>query len=303
MKEFDKELQVKLESYVQEGPEQKISASGLAEAAGINKTYLSNYRNSKLPCNIEDVEMKLKEYFRNMEEASRIHKVGEYVETSVSKSVYQTIRLCHLQGGLAVEAGDAGIGKTMAAKKYTEDYSSALYICVNVCTNSVAAILKEFARVLHIPANGRKDDLWVRINEVLKSGKRVLIVDESQHLPIKSVELLRAFTDQNPNLGICFIGNHQSIFNNGLPEYAQITSRTKIRRDRHASDIQLDDIKLLFPNMDEKSIKFLYQFSQTNQGLRGTLNVYQTALNGKNMSYEGLVTAAKTTNSERGINK
>lgn len=301
MKEFNKELQAKLESYVQEGPEQKISASKLAEAIDVSKAYLSNYRNSKLPCNIEDVERKLKEYFRNMEEASEIHKVGEYVKTSVSEGIYQTIHLCHVRGGLAVEAGDAGIGKTMAAKKYAETHPSALYICVNVCTNSVAAILKEFARVLHIPANGRKDDLWVRINEVLKNGKRVLIVDESQHLPIKSVELLRAFTDQNPNFGICFIGNHQSVFNNGLPEYAQITSRTKIRKSRHAADIQLSDIRLLFPNMDEKSVKFLYQLSQTKQGLRGTMDVYQYALDNKDTSYSGLIAAAKDAKSAGGF--
>ena len=245
----------------------------------------------------------MKEYFFNVEESEKSHDIGEYIETSVSKGVYHTIRLCHVRGGLAIEAGDAGIGKTMAAKKYAEDYSSAIYICINVCTNSVAAVLKEIAKSLHISTSGRKDDLWVRINEVLKNGKRVLIIDESQHLPIKTVELLRAFTNQNTNLGVCFIGNRQSIFNNGLPEYAQIASRTKMRQTRSVADIKAEDIKLLFPELDEKSVKFLYKLSQTQQGLRGTFTVYETALHGKNTTYDGLVNALQLINTVGGFSE
>ena len=298
MKEFDKDLQAKVENHLKTTG---MSANDLGRAIELSGSTISQYRNSTYIGDVAKIEKKLKDYFCNIEESKRLRKTGGYVETSISKGVYETIRLCHVQGGLAVEAGDAGIGKTMAAKKYAEDYPSATYICINVCTNSVAAVLKEIARNLHVSAAGRKDDLWVRINEVLKNGKRVLIVDESQHLPIKTVELLRAFADQNTNLGVCFIGNHQSIFNNGLPEYAQITSRTKIRKSRSVADVKPEDIKMLFPSLDEKSVKLLYQFSQTRQGLRGTVNIYQFALNGENTSYEGLAAAAKKINADGGI--
>ncbi len=300
MKEFDKDLQAKVENHLKTTG---MSANDFGKAVGYSSTTISHYRSSIYKGDVAEIERKIRDYFANIEEAEKARHTVEYVETGVSKGVYNTIRLCHSRGGLAVEVGDAGIGKTMAAQKYVEAHPSAIYICINVCTNSVAAVLKEIARNLHVPATGRKEDLWVRINEVLKNGKRVLIVDESQHLPIKTVELLRAFSDQNKNLGICFIGNHQSIFNNGLPEYAQITSRTKMRNSRSIADIKLEDIKLIFPDLDEKSAKFLYQLSQTSQGLRGAFTVYETAMKAKNITYDVLVDAVQLTHAVGGLNE
>ncbi len=292
LKEFDKQLQEKLEDYLSGG----ISQNKAAAAIGVSATMLSQYRSGKYTGDVEQLEAKLREFFGNKEAAGAVSRAVTYAETSVSKGVYQTIRICHLRGGLAVEAGDAGIGKTMAAKKYVEDYpNSAVYIAVNPCNASVSAFLKAFAKVLHLDYSGRKDDMWERINSTLIGSPRVLILDESQHLPIKTIETIRSFSDGNKDLGIVLIGNLNSLCNNGKPGYAQIRNRTKLTGIRHTSNITKEDVRLLFPAADSKAINFLHKITQTEQGVRGAVNLYNNAADNGNVSYEGLQAMAKET--------
>lgn len=289
---YNQGLQAKLEVYINEVGSQNKAASAL----GVSSSVISQYRQSKYTGDIDAFESRLIEFFANKEEAKSLYKVGDYAPTTVSKGVYQTIRICHLKGGLAVEAGDAGIGKTMAAKKYTEDFpNSSIYIAINPCTSNTTAFLKAFARALHIEVSGRKDDMWTRINETLKGSKKVLIVDESQHLPIKTIETIRSFSDNNKDFGICLIGNLESLCNNGKAGYAQIRNRTKLSNTRHTSNITVGDIELLFPELDKKAIGFMHKITQTEQGVRGACNLYSNAADNNNISYEGLLAMAKAT--------
>lgn len=289
-KEYDSQLREKLEDFIRSVTSQNKAAA----AIGVSATMLSQYRAGKYTGDVEQLESKLREFFENTEAAKKISRAAVYAETSVSKGVYQTIRLCHLRGGLAVEAGDAGIGKTMAAKKYVEDYpNSALYIAVNPCTSGISAFLKAFARALHIDQSGRKYDLWERINSTLLGSKRVLIIDESQHLPVKTIETIRSFCDQNKDFGVAMIGNINSLCNNNKPGYEQIRSRTKLTSTRHTSNITRDDVKLLFPDAENKAVDFLHKITQTEQGVRGAVNLYNNAADNGNVTYEGLLAMAK----------
>ena len=291
-KEYDGQLQNKLEDYLNSG----ISQNKAAASIGVSATMISQYRSGKYNGDIGVLEARLREFFDNREAAKAVNRAIPYAETSVSKGVYQTIRLCHLRGGLAVEAGDAGIGKTMAAQKYVEDYpNSAVYIAVNPCTSGVTAFLKAFAKALHIDVSGRKDDMWERINTTLLGSKRVLIIDESQHLSIKTIETVRSFSDQNKDFGVVMIGNLNSLCNNGKPGYAQIRNRTKLTSTRHTSNITKSDVRLLFPEAEDKAIDFLHKITQTEQGVRGACNLYSNAADNDNISYEGLVAMAKAT--------
>lgn len=292
MKEYDRELQRKLTDYLTSG----ISQNKAAAAVGVSATMLSQYRSGKYTGDIIMLEAKLREFFDNNEAAKSVYRAVTYAETSVSMGVYKTIRICHLKGGLAVEAGDAGIGKTMAAKKYTEDYpNSAVYIAINPCNSGVTAFLKALAKALHIDVSGRKDDMWERINNTLIGSKKVLIIDESQHLSIKTIETVRSFTDCNKDLGVVMIGNLNSLCNNGKPGYAQIRNRTKLTSTRHTSNITKADVRLLFPDAEGKAIDFLHKITQTEQGVRGAVNLYNNAADNENISYEGLLAMAKAT--------
>jgi DNA transposition AAA+ family ATPase len=250
---------------------------------------------------LEKFETMLTEAFDNKVAAENLKSTGyngEYKPTSISQGVYETIRLCHLKGGLAIECGDAGIGKTMACKEYASNYpSTAIYVTVNPCLVTLNAFLKLLCRVQKIAANGRKDEMWMRLSDSFAGERKVIIIDEAQHLPIKTIEAIRAFFDSNPLLGICLVGNIETVTNTGRSKeaFAQIRNRTKLTEIRHTASITANDIALLFPAVaeDEKAKQFLLGIARSEQGIRGAVNVFSNSVDNGNITYNGLLAMAK----------
>lgn len=290
-------LQQKLRDFLNECGSQNKAAQALGKSTAAISTYLNDCYKG----NLENFESFLEETFSNKTAAESLKSArleNTYKPTSISEGVYETIRLCHLKGGLAIECGDAGIGKTMACKKYAEDYpDTAIYVTVNPCLVTLSAFLKMLCRVQKITANGRKDEMWMRLSESFGGERKVLIIDEAQHLPIKTIEAIRAFFDSNPSLGICLVGNIETVTNTGKSKeaFAQIRNRTKLTEIRHTSSIQSSDISLIFPVIaaDEKATKLILGIARSEQGLRGAGNVVSNSLDNGNISYEGLYAMAK----------
>jgi hypothetical protein len=290
-------LQEKLRAYIKECGSQRLAAKAIGKSDGLLSAYLSNsYKGD-----VEKFETLLTELFENKSAAESLKSAGVsvgYKPTSISEGVYETIRLCHLKGGLAIECGDAGIGKTMACQKYAEDYpESAIYVTVNPCLVTLNAFLKTLCRAQKITASGRKDEMWMRLSESFSGERKVLIIDEAQHLPIKTIEAIRAFFDTNPSLGICLVGNIETVTNTGKSKeaFAQIRNRTKLTEVRHTSAIQSKDIALLFPAIsdDEKAKMFILGIARSEQGLRGAGNVFSNSVDNGNITYDGLLAMAK----------
>lgn len=295
---YNADLQRKLREYIAELGSQNRAA----QAIGKSTAAISTYLNSAYKGNIENFENHLIEVFKNKEAAESLRSStvsGKYKPTSISESVYETIRLCHLKGGLAIDCGDAGIGKTMACKKYTEDYpTSAIYVSVNPCLVTLSAFLKLLCRTIKISvSNCRKDEMWLRLSEQFAGERKVLIIDEAQHLPIKTIEAIRAFFDCNPKLGICLVGNIETFTNTGKSKeaFAQIRNRTKFTEIRHTSDVKANDIRILFPAVaeDEKAVNFLLGIARSEQCIRGAENLFSYAVDNGNVTYAGLVAIAK----------
>lgn len=295
--EPNKELQQQLRDYINSVGSQSKAASNL----GWSTAALSTYLNGKYKGNLDNFERSLQESFGNKSAAEQLKsaEVSDiYKPTSISESVYETIRLCHLKGGLAIECGDAGIGKTMACRKYAEQYpTTAIYVTVNPCLVTLSAFLKLLCRVMKIQASGRKDEMWFRLADSFSGERKVLIIDEAQHLPIKTIEAIRAFFDNNPMLGICLVGNIETVTNTGKSKeaFAQIRNRTKLTQVRHTSAIKSKDIVMLFPAIasDEKAVQLIVSIARSEQGIRGAMNVFSNAVDNENITYEGLFAMAK----------
>lgn len=291
-----------LKNYVDECRSQAEAARRI----GLSEATISTYLKGTYKGNVEKIESKFAEMLSNVAAAKNLRSsltVG-YVPTSISNAVYKTIRLCHLKGGLAIECGDAGIGKTMAAKKYAEDYpSSSIYISVNPCVSSVAAFLKLLCIKLNVQT-GRKDDMWLRLCERLSGERKVLIIDEAQHLPIKTLEAIRAFFDTYPEIGVCLVGNIETYTNTGRSKeaFAQIKNRTKLTEVRHTNQITKQDIELLFAPLQGKTqeVNFMLSVAKSEQGIRGAQNIYSNAVDNNNITYAGLIEIAKRMHILRG---
>ena len=289
-------LREKLREYIESCGSQRIAADNIGYSTATISTYLKGTYSG----DVDKLEKRLAEIFANLEAEKEVCNTlasGGYVATSISQSVYNTIRLCHLKGGIAIECGDAGIGKTMACKKYKEDYpNTAIYIMVNPCISSVTGLLKYICLQLNLQT-GRKDDMWLRIANRLKGERKVLILDEAQHLPVKTIETVRSFFDAYPEIGVCMVGNEDTYTNlhSGRAAFAQIISRTKMKTIRHTSEILPQDIELLYPALSgkKKEIELMLKIAQSEQGIRGTQNLYSNAIDNQDISYAGLIAMAK----------
>lgn len=97
------------------------SQAELARRLGMtNSSTLSRWLNSSYSGDVEKVERSIEEYFRVQSEADKAAEkaapyrpAGDYVPTSISEDVCQSIKYCQLHRCVTVLHGDAGVGKTI----------------------------------------------------------------------------------------------------------------------------------------------------------------------------------------------
>ncbi len=283
--------------------EQNLSQNELCKRLGVSSAALSQIRNGKYNANPQKIFDILANYFGVKEKAKLTYTEVDYAPTSISSQIYDIIGVCQVKGGLAVAAGDAGIGKTKAAQKFVADNpTNSILITVNPCLTSVKSLLKVLADRIGASPERSKDELWRAIVRKLSDGT-VLIFDEAQHLTLKDIEVLRSFSDYfndiGQTLGICFVGNIDTVARLGSKkaEFAQISNRTKQRKVYTKSQIQREDIVKLFPILAEeqrdKEIDLLHRIAQTPQALRGAINLFSNAYDNEDYSYNGLIAMAK----------
>lgn len=282
------------------------SQNKACELVGISAAVMTPLKKGTYNGSVTTQFDKLASYFKVKDAASAMpaarHTVAEYVPTSTSKQVYEVIRNCQLHGGLAVACGDAGIGKTKAAKQFVRDYpNDAIYIALNPCFKGMNSLLKLLCSKLNVMSDSTIDTMWLGLVQKLRDGQ-VLIFDEAQHLTIKTIEALRSISDYfaelGQTLGIVFVGNTETatIFGGKKrAEFAQIANRTRQRKVYSTAGITKGDMELLFPDLAGKDMEldFLLGIAHSSQAIRGAVNLYTNALDNEDTSYEGLVAMAK----------
>ncbi|MDE5772379.1 MAG: AAA family ATPase [Ruminococcus sp.] len=282
--------------------EKNLSQNAVGQLIGVSGTALSQIRNGKYNANPQKIFDVLEQYFGVKEKAKLTYSEVGYAPTTISEQIYDIISVCQVKGGLAVACGDAGIGKTKAAQKFVADNpSNSFLITINPCLTNVKSLLKTIVDRIGAGQEKSVNELWFSIANKLSDGA-ILIFDEAQHLTVKTIEVLRSFSDyfndKGQTLGICFIGNVETITRMGgkKAEFAQIANRTKQRKIYRNTEIQRDDICKLFPILEAENmnaeIDYLLRIARTPQALRGAINLFSNAYDNENYTYAGLVAMA-----------
>lgn len=310
-KEYNGALQDKLRAYLTDNAMSLAKASPLI---GLSKTTISQYLNSKYDNgDVTETECKLGEFFRlqsekaaSAEKAMPYQYVQGYVPTKVSESAYKLIRYCQLKKGITIIAGDAGIGKSMAAGKFLQDNpNSAVYVEVSPTSSTIRGFLQLLAHELKIAENQSSRMLSAQIKEKLVSSGKVLIVDEAQHMKYLTLEEIRTWSDAGvngrPSIGLVLMGNHEVYDRMGGRQQAQFAQQfTRNRMSGHyraIQDVTREDINLLFPYLVEKrmerELKYLLSIAQSVHGIRRACYVYEEASENEDVSYQGLLLMAQ----------
>lgn len=306
-KRYNKELQERTRAYVEAG----TSQAELSRRLGMNNSSsLSRWLNSSYNGDVEKIEKALEEYFRAQEAAEEIAEKAapyrpdvDYVPTSISEDVFQSIRYCQLHRCVTVLHGDAGVGKTKGAEKFLrENPSSTVYISMTPSTASLNGVCRALAKALKIGGKHNRMDMMEEVRTRLAGTNKVVIVDEAQHLKLPAIEELRSLSDPDivtgtPGNGVCLIGNsevYDRIRGKAQAEFAQIFTRVKMPRQYRSSRITKEDVRSLFPAVsDEKELAVLLGVARSVYSIRTAQDIYMKAVELNDTSCEGLRRVAK----------
>lgn len=202
------------------------STAFVANATGLAKSTISMWLNGNYNGKNDKITDAMNNFIQREKERS-VENDLPFVDISIVKYVFEIGRLCHTQGKIGVCVGRAGLGKTVAVKKYTKDFQDSILI-ESDSGYTAKSLLKEIHRRLGLSGKGSVYDLMDEVVRKLNQSGRLLIVDEAENLPYRALEITRRIHDKT-GVGVLLIG--RSILLENLKgynnQYDQLYSRVK----------------------------------------------------------------------------
>lgn len=262
-----------LKEYIKNG---KKTQSAVAAELGVSSGLVSSFLSGKYKAP-EAVIPKVLELSKLHEKKAIAPKAPAFAETTVSRTVINAIEYARLRGTVAVVYGDAGVGKTCAAREYLKHNSLALGITVSPTYASITGVNELIAEQLGVRERVARRITREIIAKLYGSG-RVLVVDEAQHLTGRALDHLRCISDE-AGIGVALIGNEEvysKLRGRGQAAFAQLFSRIGMRKQVLTGSLTKEDILQIFGGygLDGTVIDLLAAVARTAYGLRGAVNVF-----------------------------
>ena len=202
------------------------STAFVANATGLAKSTISMWLNGNYNGKNDKITDAMNNFIQREKERS-VENDLPFIDISIVKYVSEIGRLCHTQGKIGVCVGRAGLGKTIAVKKYTKDFQDSILI-ESDSGYTAKSLLKEIHRRLGLSGKGSVYDLMDEVVRKLNQSGRLLIIDEAENLPYRALEITRRIHDKT-GVGVLLIG--RSILLENLKgynnQYDQLYSRVK----------------------------------------------------------------------------
>ena len=274
----------------------KVSQAQLASMVGVSESTMSRWLKGDYP-NMDSVAGKVRLYLEKEALREQSMEAGsiDFVMTNVSKKIWQVLEYSRLQKKLSIIYGDAGIGKTKTAKEWARDKSDVVLITVTPAFGNQKPFLKLLARALKTSRTGTVDDLYLDILDKLESRDMTIIIDEAQHLTVKTLEAIRSINDST-GTAIVLIGNevvYSKMMGKQQAEFAQLFSRIGMRSSLSVDMLTGEDIERIFGVGQGAEAGYLQEICHSKFGLRGAVNVWVNAANNDNTTAAGLKAMAK----------
>ena len=201
----------------------------VAQATGISKSTISLWINDNYNGANTKIADKINNFVQREKERTGNNDLP-FVDISTVKYISEIGRLCHTQGKIGVCVGKAGLGKTVAVKKYTKEFMDSILI-ESDSGYTAKSLLKEIHRRLGLSGKGSVYDLMDEVIRKLNQSGRLLIIDEAENLPYRALEITRRIHDKT-GIGILLVGRGILLenlkgYNN---QYDQLYSRVKFTK-------------------------------------------------------------------------
>ena len=216
-----------LKDYMQETG---ISQNKVAPQIGISPAVVSQYLQGKYTGNVENVDKAVSQLVERHRSKAKDVKT-QFILTPTAKRIVEICGLAHAMSDIYIVIGEAGLGKTMALKHYTQSNENVLMLEVDP-TFSAKVLLTELCNKLGITAGRNNHAMMTAVIEKLKGSERLLIVDEAELLSLRPLEILRRIHDK-AGIGIVLAGMPRLRANlrGAKGEYKQLYSRIGLALD------------------------------------------------------------------------
>lgn len=240
-----------------------LTTTYVATATGLAKSTISMWMKGNYNVKSDNITDTINNFLQREKERSLQHDLP-IVDISMIKYISEIARLCHTQGRIGVCVGMAGLGKTVAVKKYTKEFMDSILI-ESDSGYTAKSLLKEIHKRLGLSGKGSVYDLMGETVRKLNNSGRLLIIDEAENLPYRALEITRRIHDKT-GVGVLLIGRHILLenlrgYNN---QYDQLYSRvqyTKIIDKLLLADV----VKILESiNQNTKLAETYLQYSKGN---------------------------------------
>lgn len=203
-----------------------LTTTYVATATGLAKSTISMWMKGNYNVKSDKITDTINNFIQREKERSLQHDLP-VVEISMIKYISEIARLCHTQGRIGVCVSIAGLGKTVAVKRYAKEFMDAILI-ESDSGYTAKSLLKEIHRRLGLSGKGSVYDLMGETVRKLNQSGRLLIIDEAENLPYRALEITRRIHDKT-GVGVLLIGRNILLenlrgYNN---QYDQLYSRVQ----------------------------------------------------------------------------
>lgn len=205
----------------------KYTVAYVAKAINVSNATLHLWMNNNYKGNVKKVNDAVAN-FLEIEKLREGRIKVDFVKTTIVDDIFDIAKTCHVENEIGVCCGDAGIGKTYAVKKYAIDNTDVILVEADL-GYTPKVLFSEIHKKLGFDGCGTIHGMFLDIIDKLKASGRLIIIDEAEHLPYKSLELLRRIYDK-AQVGILLVGMPRLIMNlkGEKRQYAQLYSRVGI---------------------------------------------------------------------------
>jgi len=205
--ETSRDPQAELRGLIDSGA---VTKAEVAHQIGYDRSTVGRYIDGKYFGNVNKISAAVMKFLDTRAEQqeldAQLPPVPGYIETPTARGIYDKIAYAHVAGVIACIYGGAGLGKTETSREYTRRNSGAFHITVTPSSSRPQALLARVAARLNLRANQAAYLLEQTIHDYLRNSRKVLLIDEAQHLCPRALEALRSIHDQS-GCGIVLLGN------------------------------------------------------------------------------------------------
>ena len=279
--------------------DKKISQNKVARELGYSGSVLSQYKKGSYQGDVKKLEKEMENWLSKQMRKNKMKKV-DFVETSIFKRIYGALSTAHEEKTMGFIVGKAGIGKTVAIKKYQEENPNT-YVIQGESGLKENDVVRKLAKLCNI-----KGYAVITLKESLvdyfKDSASLVIVDEANYLTGNVLDMLRRNIFDQAECPIVFTGVTElmgNIFLNSR-DFHQLQRRIGVFLDLKKEGLKLSDttqmVKTVFPEAEKEMIKKVQDITGGNAGLTALLveRAYRTAsLNDMNQLDEDILESCR----------